>query len=318
MVKPVILKELSKQPELLASGHRLCAGCVAGTILRMIMHAAQLTGYKFVVVNATGCAEVATTIYPYTAWRVPWIHNAFENAASTGSGIEAAIKALKKKGLLKEDVKVIMIGGDGGTYDIGFQALSGAIERRHDFLYICYNNEAYMNTGIQRSGATMKGAWTTTSPVGKKIPGKPVHKKDLTLIVASHGTSYAATANPAFYVDFMTKVQKGLEAEGPAFIDVISPCNRGWRFDTSLGIKVAKMATETKIWPLYEVEGFFDDFKVNYKPKEKVPVDEFLKMQGRFRHLFRPENKHIIEDIQRWVDDRWEKLLKLEETFGKH
>ncbi len=317
MVKPVNLKEISSQKELLSPGHRLCAGCVAGTIARQVLHAAQLTGYDFVVVNATGCLEVATTIYPYTSWRVPWVHNAFENAASTGSGVAAAIKALKRKGLLKKDVKVIIFGGDGGTYDIGFQALSGAIERGHDFLYICYNNEAYMNTGIQRSGATPLGAWTTTSPVGSVKPGKTEHRKDLPLIVAAHGGAYTATANPAFFVDLMTKVQRGLEVEGPAYIEIYSDCNRGWRHDISMGIKVAKLATETKIWPLYEVEGKFVNFKINYKPAKHVPVEEWLKLQGRFKHLLKEKNKWVIEELQKAVDKNWEKLLKFEETFGK-
>ncbi|MCD6502657.1 MAG: pyruvate ferredoxin oxidoreductase [Thermoplasmata archaeon] len=317
MVKPINLKQISSQKELLSPGHRLCAGCVAGVIVRQVLHAAQLTGYDFVVVNATGCLEVATTIYPYTAWRVPWIHNAFENAAATGSGIEAAIKALKRKGILNRDVKVIIFGGDGGTYDIGFQSLSGAIERGHDFLYICYNNEAYMNTGIQRSGATPLGAWTTTSPVGKVKPGKTEPRKDLPFIIAAHGAVYTATANPAFFADLMTKVQKGLEIEGPAYIEIYSDCSRGWRHATSLGIKVARMATETRIWPLYEVEGKFDSFKINYKPSKKVPVEEWLKLQGRFKHLLKEENRWIIEELQRAVDANWEKLLKLEEAFGK-
>ncbi|HDJ51166.1 MAG TPA: pyruvate ferredoxin oxidoreductase [Thermoprotei archaeon] len=317
MVKPVNLKQISAQKELLSPGHRMCAGCVAAIIARQVLHAAQLTGYDFVVINATGCLEVATTIYPYTAWRVPWLHNAFENAASTGSGVEAAIRALKRKGILKKDIKVIIFGGDGGTYDIGLQALSGAIERGHDFLYICYNNEAYMNTGIQRSGATPLGAWTTTSPVGRAKPGKTEHRKDLPLIIAAHGAAYTATANPAFFMDLMTKVQKGIEIEGPAYIEMYSDCNRGWRHDTGVGIKVAKMATETRIWPLYEVEGKFRNFKINYKPSKKVPVEEWIKLQGRFRHLLKEENRWIIEEIQRAVDENWERLLKLEETFGK-
>lgn len=306
MATALKLKELSKKEERLAPGHRLCAGCAAPTIVRQVLLAID---EPVIVAAATGCLEVSTTIYPYTAWRIPWIHNAFENAASTLSGIETMYRSLVKQGKMKErDIKFVAFGGDGGTYDIGIQALSGALERGHRLLYICYDNQAYMNTGIQRSGATPYGAWTTTSPVGKVIPGKPQHRKDLTAIVAAHGIPYAAQASPHRFRDLMQKARKGVAAEGPAFINVLSSCNRGWRHPTDTTIEISRLAVDTCFWPLYEVEK--GEWKLNYRPKEKLPIEEFLKPQGRFRHLFKEENKHIIEELQAEVDRRWEALLK--------
>lgn len=311
---PVVLnlKKLSTQEELFTGGHRLCPGCAAGIIARQVLHAAQAAGFKPVVASATGCLEVASTIFPYTAWRVPWIHNAFENAASTISGVEAAYKALLRVGKIKDKtLKFIAFGGDGGTYDIGLQALSGAAERGHDILYICYNNEAYMNTGIQRSSATPKGAWTTTSPAGTVIPGKPQHRKNLTEVMAAHEIPYVAQASPSNYMDFMRKVVKALETPGPAFINVISPCQRGWRYPARDTIKIARLAVETCLWPLYEV--FYGrKWVINYKPREKKPVEEYIKAQGRFRHL--AKNSDIIKQIQEWVDEEWASLLRKEEA----
>lgn len=301
----VRLNELPVE-ELFTSGHRLCAGCGAGTIMRMTLKA---TRGPTVLVNATGCVEVASTIYPYTSWKVSWVHVAFENAAAVASGIEAAYKALRRKGLWDKHVDVIAIAGDGGTFDIGIQALSGAMERGHDFLYICYDNEAYMNTGIQRSGATPHGAATTTSPAGKKVPGKPEFKKDLIGICAAHGIEYAATASPAYWNDYITKVQKGLEVEGPAVIHVFSPCPLGMRFDSSKSMEVARLAVQTRYWPVYEVEK--GKYKLNIKVPQPKPLIDFLKMQGRFSHLFQPEFKHEIEALQRWVDENWSRISSL-------
>lgn len=301
----VRLSELPAE-ELFTSGHRLCAGCGAGTIMRMTLKA--LRG-PTVVVNATGCVEVASTIYPYTAWKVSWVHVAFENAAAVASGIEAAYKALRRKGLWDKHVDIIAISGDGGTFDIGIQALSGALERGHDFLYICYDNEAYMNTGIQRSGATPHGAATTTSPAGKKIPGKPEFKKDFIGICVAHGIEYAATASPAYWNDYITKVRKGLEVEGPAVIHVFAPCPTGMRFDSSKSIEVARLAVQTRYWPVYEVEK--GRYRLNIKVPRPKPLVEFLKMQGRFRHLFQPEFQHEIEALQRWVDENWKRITSL-------
>ena len=307
MATKLALKELIKQPTRLTPGHRLCAGCGASIIVRQVLMAID---DPVVVANATGCLEVATTIYPYTAWAVPWMHNAFENAASTISGIEAAYRALVRKGKIPDrNVKFIAFGGDGGTYDIGLQALSGAAERGHQFLYICYDNGAYMNTGIQRSSATPMGAHTTTSPAGKKIPGKQQFRKDLTAIMAAHGIPYVAQAAPSHWRDLMKKVRKAVNCGGPAFINVLSSCNRGWRHPTDDTIEITQLAVDTCYWPLYEVEN--GEWRLTYKPKEKKPVEEWLKRQGRFRHLFRPENRHIIDELQAEVDRRWERLLHL-------
>ena len=300
-------RELAKKEDRLAPGHRLCAGCGASIIVRQMLAAID---EPVVIANATGCLEVATTIYPYTAWRVPWIHNAFENAASTISGVEAAYRSLVRQGKIPEqDVKFIAFGGDGGTYDIGLQALSGAAERGHQFLYVCYDNGAYMNTGIQRSSATPYGAHTTTSPAGKVIPGKRQFRKDLTAIMAAHGIPYVAQAAPSQWKDLMKKTRKAVNSGGPAFMNVLSSCNRGWRHPTNETVEITQLAVDTCFWPLYEVENGV--WKLNYKPKEKLPVEEWLKRQGRFRHLFKPENRHMIDELQAEVDRRWERLLHL-------
>lgn len=300
-------KELSKRPERLSPGHRLCAGCGATIIVRQILAAID---DPVVIANATGCLEVGTTIYPYTAWRVPWIHNAFENAASTISGVEAAYRSLVRQGKIPEqNVKFLAFAGDGGTYDIGIQALSGAVERGHQFLYVCYDNGAYMNTGIQRSSATPFGAHTTTSPAGKVIPGKQQFRKDLTAIMAAHNIPYVAQAAPSKWKDLMQKTRKAVNCGGAAFMNVLSSCNRGWRHRTDETIELTQLAVDTCYWPLYEVED--GEWRLTYKPKEKRPVEEWLKRQGRFRHVFRPENRHMIDELQAEVDLRWERLLRL-------
>jgi pyruvate ferredoxin oxidoreductase beta subunit len=309
----LLVKEYSKTPDRLASGHRLCAGCSESIIIRQVLHA---TENPVVIANATGCTEVATTIYPYTSWKIPWIHSAFENAASTISGVEACYKVLKRKGKIADnDIKFLAFGGDGGTYDIGIQALSGAAERGHDFLYICLNNEAYMNTGIQRSSATSRGASTTTSPAGSVIPGKKQYPKDLTEIMVAHKIPYIAQSAPSFYNDLIAKASKAFNIEGPKFINVLSPCPRGWRFDPEKSIEIARLAVKTCFWPLYEVEN--GKYKLTglskliaEGKKEKVPIDEYLKMQGRFRHLFVNKFKELIPEIQERVDKDWEILKK--------
>ena len=307
MATKLIPKELMKQPERLAPGQRLCAGCGAPIVVRQMMAAID---DPVVIANATGCLEVATTIYPYTAWRVPWIHNAFENAASTISGVEAAYRSLVRQGKIPEqNVKFIAYGGDGGTYDIGLQALSGAVERGHQFLYVCYDNGAYMNTGIQRSSATPLGAHTTTSPAGKVIPGKQQSRKDLTAIMAAHNIPYVAQAAPSQWRDLMKKTRKAVDCGGAAFMNVLASCNRGWRHATDETIEITQLAIDTCFWPLYEVED--GEWKLTYKPKDKQPIEVWLKRQGRFRHLFRPENRHVIDQFQEVVDLRWNRLLKL-------
>ena len=300
-------KELAKRPDRLSPGHRLCAGCGATIIVRQMLAAID---EPVVIANATGCLEVSTTIYPFTAWRVPWMHSAFENAAATISGIETAYRSMVRQGKMPEqNVKFIAFGGDGGTYDIGIQALSGAVERGHQFLYVCYDNEAYMNTGIQRSSATPLGAHTTTSPAGTLIPGKQGFQKDLTAIMAAHNIPYVAQAAPSQWRDLMQKTRKAVNCGGPAFMNVLSSCNRGWRHATDETIEITQLGVDSCYWPLYEVEN--GAWRLTYRPKKKPPVEEWLKRQGRFRHLFRPENRHVIDELQAEVDRRWARLLQL-------
>ena len=300
------LKELSKKEELFTGGHRLCTGCGAGIIARQVLLACDK---PVVVANATGCLEVATTIFPFTAWKVPWFHSAFENAAATISGIETAYNSLKKKGKISEDINFIAFGGDGGTYDIGLQALSGAMERGHRILYICYNNEAYMNTGIQRSSATPKGAHTTTAPSGKKSAGKVQARKDLTAIMVAHNIPYIAQTALGFHNDLITKVQKALSTDGPTFMNIMQPCRLGWIYPPEETVRIGRLAADTCVWPIYEVEN--GTYKLNYKPKEKKPVTEWLKSQGRFKHLFSSGNEDMLKQIQEDVDKGWEKILSL-------
>ncbi len=300
------IKELTKAPERFTRGHRACLGCGCALAVRQVLLASS--DYPVVCSVATGCLEIFSTIYPYTSWDVPLIHSAFENAPTTIAGAEAAYKALKRKGKIDRDIKFISFSGDGGTYDIGLQFLSGCIERRHSCLYVCYDNEAYMNTGIQRSSATPLGSNTTTSPAGTKFPGKLQPRKDLTEIVIAHEPSYAAQTSPAYWNDLVTKVRKALSKEGPTFINILGACPLGWRYPPEKTIEVTRLATETCFWPLYEYED--GKYKINRIPKEKRPLEEWLKLQGRFRHLFTPENRHIIEELQKEVDRKWERLKK--------
>ena len=305
MAKPLSLKELSKKEVLISSGHRMCAGCGAPTIVKMVLLASD---YPVIASNATGCLEVSTCISDYTAWKIPWIHSAFENAAATISGVEAMYRSLKKQGKIDREIKFIAFGGDGGTYDIGLQSLSGAMERGHDMLYVCYDNGAYMNTGIQRSSATPFGADTTTCPAGSVIPGKTQQRKNLTKIMAAHDIPYAAQASPSHWMDLIKKVRKAFDIKGPKFMNILSPCNRGWRSRTDDAIMLSRLAVETCYWPLYEIED--GGVKVTFKPKEKKPLVDFLKPQGRFKHLFAPENEWMLKKAQEMVDKEWESLLK--------
>ena len=473
----VNIKEISKIEPALTGGHRLCAGCGAGTMARQVTLAAQALGEPFMIVNATGCLEVATTIYPYNSWTVPWLHNAFENAAATASGTIVALEALRRKKQLEYDhIHMLVFGGDGGTYDIGLQSLSGAIERGHDFLYVCYNNGAYMNclsldtyimtedglkrvidiqlgdlvyafdqttgdlvlkecsgiydngikevyklktlhhsikttlnhpfltvqrsrkkdesaliwktleqlelgdeivvlkkepnidknlsqtkqrnllaenkyfssekivsiefikeeptidlrvedehnfiaegivvhnTGIQRSSGTPMCASTTTSPAGTVIPGKIKWAKPLPEIMAAHGIP-TFTASPFYHRDLMSKVQAGLKHDGPVFILVDSPCNLGQRYEPNISLEVTKLAVQTCFFPLYttyqdEWELTSESSRIANNPDRKVPVVDYLKIQGRFKHLFKPEWKDKLVEIQETIDDRWERLIK--------
>jgi len=299
------LAELSVE-ELYGPGHRMCAGCGGAVTARMSLKAMKRPTY---VVQATGCMEVASTIYPFTAWRVPWAHGLFENAAAIASGVETYLKSQPDR----KNFDLIVLGGDGGTFDIGIQALSGAFERRHDFTYICYDNEAYMNTGIQRSSATPEGAWTTTTPVGKASPGKLGPKKDLAAFALAHHVDYVATACVAYWSDFLTKVQKAADVEGPALVHAIAPCPLGWRFPTEKTIQMGRLAVQSRYFPLYEVEK--GKYKLSVNPHQ-TPLDEFLKMQGRFSHLFKPEYASELAALKAEVEARWLALQDL--CAGKH
>jgi pyruvate ferredoxin oxidoreductase beta subunit len=307
------LKDLAQMEDRLVAGHGMCLGCGIPLIFKIILRA---TEDPIVVANATGCLEVCTTIFPRTAWNCMWVHSAFENAAATAAGVEAMFKALKNKGKIPSDkkIKFLAVGGDGGTYDIGIQSLSGAMERGHNIVYVCYDNNAYANTGGQRSSATPLGASATTSPAGVKSPGKVQKKKDLTRILAAHNIPYVAQSSPHRWQDLYNKAKKAFEADGPAFLNVLCLCPTEWKYEESQGIHLARLATETCVWPLYEVEN--GKYKISYKPKEKKPVLEWLKSQGRFRHLFKEENAGMLEAIQRDVDKDWEELNKLAAMSG--
>lgn len=301
------IKELATRKEPLCGGHRMCPGCGAPVIVRQILLASK---DPVVVVSATGCLEVSTTIFPFTAWNVPFLHNAFENAAATLSGVEACYQKYRRDGKITKNIQFIAFGGDGGTYDIGLQSLSGAMERGHDLLYVCYNNEAYMNTGVQRSGATPMGANTTTEPAGKVKQGKTKWRKDLTEIMVAHNIPYVAQATLGNWVDLTRKAEKAFSIRGPKFINVIQPCRLGWGHKADETLALGRLAVETCYWPIYEVENGI--YKINNKPKNKKPVAEFLKTQERFRHLFKPGNEGMLEEIQKEVDRRWETLLAKE------
>ena len=301
-------KEVMNKPERLTGGHRMCAGCGAPLAVRGVMRALKEED-KAVVGIATGCLEVSTFTYPYVAFKDSYIHSAFENASATVSGAEAAYNALKRKNKIDESYKFITFGGDGGTYDIGFQSLSGAMERGHDMVYVCYDNNAYMNTGIQRSSATPKYADTTTTPAGTVIPGKRQFRKDLSEIMVSHDIPYVAqTTFLGNFKDLHEKAEKAIYTKGPAFMNVLAPCPRGWRYETEDLMEICKLAADTCFWPLFEVIN--GEWKLTYKPKKKLPVEEYLRPQGRFKHLFKPGKEHLIEDIQKEVDRKWEALLK--------
>lgn len=271
-----------------APGHTACAGCGQSLAARLVIDAA---GPNTIVANSTGCLEVFSTKYPETAWEVPWIHSLFENSAAVASGIEAALIYLGKK----ENTNVIAQGGDGGTADIGLQALSGMLERGHDILYVCYDNEAYMNTGIQRSGLTPFNSNTTTSPVGPQSSGNVRFKKPLPEIAVAHGIPYVATASAGYPQDIQRKVKKALAIKGPKYIQIHVPCPLGWRYESQLTFQVGKLAVETGLYPLFEYENGVVSAVRQIQPK---PVEEYLKAQGRFKHLLnKPEEIKKVQEI---------------------
>lgn len=285
--------------EYFAPGHRACQGCGEVLAVRLVC---KVLGGNVIIANATGCMEIVSSQLPYTSWEVPWIHTLFENTAAVASGIEAGIKALQRKGKYSRKTKVVAMAGDGGTADIGLQALSGALERGHNFLYICFDNEAYMNTGIQRSGATPFGAATTTAPAGKRSMGQSTWKKNMPAIAVAHGIPYVATACHSYPFDLMNKVRKAVEVEGPAYIHVLSVCPVGWRMSSDLTIRMGRLAVETGIFPIYEVEN--GRYTLNIDFPQLRPVEDYLKLQGRFRHL----DKNAIALIQERVNKEYQEL----------
>ena len=301
------LKDLTKKQNPLTEGHRMCPGCGAPTAIRQAFMGLE---NPIVVVGATGCMEVSTTVYPYSAWRVPFMHVAFENAGAGISGIEAAYKVLKRKGKIDKEIKFVAFGGDGGTYDIGLQSLSGALERGHDFTYICYNNQGYMNTGAQRSSATPINASATTSPAGSVLPGKLQRAKNLTEIVAAHNIPYVAQTTLHDPFDLIRKVKKAVETPGPAFVNVLVPCVLFWKIDPGDQVSICKLAADSRFWPVYEVEN--GKYSLSYEPKQPVPLEKFLRAQGRFSHLFKKgrERMDLVEAAQQDVDEDWRKLLE--------
>lgn len=313
-----ILKDVIKKAPRLTSGHRMCAGCGAPVVVNGVLRALKEED-NAVITSATGCLEVSTCIYPYTSWKnVSFIHSAFECASACLSGAEKAYISLKKQGKLtdKKETKFIAFGGDGGTLDIGLQSLSGAMERRHNITYVCYDNGAYMNTGTQRSSSTPHFADTTTSPVGKESQGKVEIRKDLIEIMAKHNLPYVAqTALIGNLKDMYEKAEKAIYTDGPTYISALSPCPRGWGYPSDDLSIVSKLAVDTCFWPLYEIENGV--YHITYKPAKKLPIEEFLKTQKRFKHLFKEENKYLIEEMQKEVDKKWEYLLMMEEVTNK-
>ena len=283
------LKDLPDE-NLFTQGHTACPGCGAAMSIR---NAIRILGKNSVVYVPASCAVVFGTTFPYAAWKVPFFHTAFENTGATIAGIKAAFEMKGK------DVNVIGFAGDGGTYDIGLQSMSGAAERNDDVLYVCLDNEAYMNTGIQRSGGTPFGAWTTTTPVGKKTQGNRTFKKNLAEIVTAHDIPYYATLSIGHPADFIRKVEKAKSMTGFRFLHMFTPCIPGWKMDPAKTVEVTKLAVETGLWTLFEVEN--GEKKITHKPSKMKRVKEYLMMQGRFRHM----NDEDIKTLQMWACDKW-------------
>lgn len=298
----VYAPKLITSKEYIASGHRACTGC--GEVLA-VRYVCKALGRNTIISNATGCMEIISTPLPQTAWEVPWIHTLFENASAVASGIESGLKARKRKYGYDKEVKVVAMGGDGGTADIGLQSLSGALERGHDFIYVCYDNEAYMNTGIQRSSETPFGASTTTAPAGKVSFGQHTWKKNMPAIAAAHNIPYVATSCSSYPFDIMEKIEKAKRVKGPSYIHILSVCPTGWKCGSNLTITMGRLAVETGIFPLYEIEN--GEYKLNVDFPRLRPVEDYLKAQGRFRHL----TKEHIAEIQARVTEEYEKIRKL-------
>jgi pyruvate ferredoxin oxidoreductase beta subunit len=285
---------------LFSPGHTACAGCGQSLAARLVIDA---SGKNTIIANNTGCLEVFSTGYPYSSWRVPFIHSLFENAAAVATGIESALIHLGKN----DQINIIAQAGDGGFADIGFQAFSGLWERKQNILTICYDNEAYMNTGVQRSGLTPFGTNTTTSPGGNLK-----YKKNLVEIALAHECVYVATASIHLPVDLQRKVRKANSLKGPKFLHILCPCPLGWRSETDKSVEIAKLAVESGFWPLVEYEnGVLTNVR---KLKTLVPIEEYLKLQGRYKHLFSSEDgKKVIEEWKKIVDKNVKKYNLLED-----
>ncbi len=304
------LKELAQKEDVFTAGHTLCPGCGIPSVLKIVLRA---TNYPIVIANATGCLQMASTHYPYSSWKVNWIHSALENATSTMSGIAATYRSLKKQGKwpVQQERKFLVIGGDGATYDIGFGALSGALERRDDFVYLCYDNQLCASTGGQASSATPMGAFTTSTPVAGVLPGKLRFNKNIVRIIAAHKIPYVAQSAPWIWQDLYKKAERAFDLSGPAYLNVLTPCPEQWKSPSQQSIQLTKLAADTCVWPIFEIKNG-EKVTVNYKPKQKLPVTEWLKSQFRFQHLLTQENKWIVDKIQEEVDKEWELLLSSE------
>lgn len=307
------LKEFSTSADRFEGANLLCPGCAHSIIVREVLNA---TNDDLVLAASTGCLEVCTAVYPYTSWDASWIHIGFENSSTAVAGAEAMYKALKKKGRLKQPdrtPKFVAFGGDGATFDIGFQWLSGCFERGHDMMYVCLDNEVYANTGGQRSSSTPIGSSTTTAPAGRVSYGEKQKKKDLVGIMAAHGSPYVAQVAPNKWKDMIKKIQTGFQTEGPVYINAMSACTTEWKFAPEDTIAVSDLATDSLVFPLYEI---IDGRKLNitYRPKNVLPVRDYLGAQGRFKHLFTPKFEYLIDEWQKQIDDDWDYLQRREEA----
>lgn len=286
--------------ELFTMGHTGCSGCAQSMSVKMIM---EILGKNTIATNATGCLEVFSTRWPESSWKIPWIHSLFENSAAVASGVEAALKAMGKK----DGITVLAQGGDGGTADIGLQSLSGMFERNHDVLYVCYDNGAYMNTGYQRSGLTPFDDYTTTSPSGKESFGNQRPKKYMPEIAMAHRIPYTAVASAGYPMDLQKKVKKAKSITGAKYLQVDVPCVPGWKYEPKYSVKLAQLAVQTGLYPLFEAE--YDKIISVKKISKKVPVEEYLKLQGRFKHLFKDDaGRAEIEKIQKIADENIERF----------
>ncbi len=307
------LKEFSTSADRFEGANLLCPGCAHSIIVREVLNA---TNDDLVIGASTGCLEVCTAVYPYTSWDASWIHIGFENGSTAVAGAEAMYKALKSKGRLPQPdrtPKFVTFAGDGATYDIGFQWISGCFERGHDMMYVCLDNEVYANTGGQRSSSTPVGSSTTTAPAGRVSYGEKKEKKDMMAIMAAHGSPYVAQVAPNKWKDMVKKIQHGFQVEGPVFINAVSPCTTEWKFAPEDTMMVTDLSTDSLVFPLYEIiDGH--ELNITYRPKNVIPVIDYLGAQGRFKHLFKPENKHILDGWQTRVDRNWELLQRREEA----